>query len=614
MMGGDSKNLILAVVLSLGVLLVYQYLVVSPQLETERARQAQIEAQTAQNGGAMTPQTTANGSSTNDGVLGSTPTAAPVNVGDQGVLGGEINAEANRIEVLAREPRIELDNSLVGGSISLATGRIDDLRLKTYHEKAEPGSPEIVLLSPSSSADPYFAEFGWRNVKGANHALPRKQEWKIQSGSKLSPGNPVTVAWDNGAGLKFTRRYEIDDKYMFTVTDMVKNATGTQINLSPYALVGRIGEPETTGFYILHEGLIGVLGEELDEYTYGEIEDDLTFQETSNTGGWVGITDKYWMTALIPDQTKPFTGAFRFGAPTGRKVYNAAAEAPPVGIAAGATYSQTTHFFAGAKVVDIINGYQEQLSISKFDLAVDWGWLYLLTKPMFIVLSWFFKLLGNFGLAILGLTVVIKAILFPLANHSYKAMSRMKKLTPEMTKLRERHGDDKPALQKAMMELYKTEKVNPLAGCLPIFVQIPVFFSLYKVLFVTIEMRHAPFYGWITDLSAPDPTTIFNLFGLLPYDLPVWMPVLGIWPVLMGVTMFLQQKLNPPPADPMQQKIFAFLPFVFTFILAPFAAGLVIYWTWNNFLSILQQATIMKRMGVPVEFYVGKKAKAAPKT
>jgi YidC/Oxa1 family membrane protein insertase len=388
----------------------------------------------------------------------------------------------------------------------------------------------------------------------------------------------------------------LDENYLFTVTQQVENRSGTALTLHPYGLIARVGLPETTGFYILHEGPLGVFGGTLAEHDYEDLMDK--GEEVTSTGGWIGITDKYWLTALAPDANAPFTGNFRYiNQGNGRFQVDYLREA--MTIADGASAEVTDRLFAGAKEVKLLENYRDNLNIEKLDLAIDFGWLHWLTKPLFKVLAFFNAGIGNMGLSILALTVCVKAIFFPLANKSYKSMSRMKALQPEIEKLRERYGDDRAKLNQEMMGLYKTQKVNPAAGCLPIVVQIPVFFALYKVLYVSIEMRHAPFFGWITDLSAPDPTTLFNLFGLLPYTPPDFL-MIGVWPLAMGISMFLQQKLNPQPADPIQAKIFLFMPLFFTFLLAPFAAGLVVYWTWNNLLSMTQQFVIMKRMGVPI--------------
>ncbi len=422
--------------------------------------------------------------------------------------------------------------------------------------------------------------------------------WTAQGQGTLTPSSPITLTYDNGKGLSFTRTISIDDKYMFTIDDKVTNTGAEAVTLYPYGLVSRHEMPQVRGFYILHEGLIGVVDDGLEEISYKKAVDNpaATF---NSENGWLGITDKYWATVVIPEQGKTSrrssTAPPRASARASRPIISwTRSRSPP-----GGTEQVTGHVFAGAKEVNVINGYATTYAIPKFDLLIDWGWFYFLTKPMFFALDYFYKLVGNFGVAILIVTLCIKIVLFPLANKSYVSMSKMKLLAPEMQRIKERFGDDRARQQQAMMELYKKEKVNPASGCLPILVQIPVFFSLYKVLFVTIEMRHAPFFGWIQDLSAPDPTSVFNLFGLLPFDPPAFL-MIGAWPIIMGITMWVQMKLNPAPPDPIQQKIFTWMPVFFTYLLASFPAGLVIYWAWNNTLSVIQQSVIMTRQGVKI--------------
>ena len=409
----------------------------------------------------------------------------------------------------------------------------------------------------------------------------------------------MTLTHDNGKGLKFTRTITIDDKYMFTIDDQVTNTGAEAVTLYPYARVSRHETPPIQGFYILHEGLIGVVdGGGLQEITYQSALDNPAASFKSQNG-WLGITDKYWATAIVPEQGKTFDATFLGKQSDGRDFFQTDYLMGPLSIAPGGTGQAQGRVFAGAKEVNVVDGYAETYGIPRFDRLIDWGWFYFLTKPLFYALDYFYKLVGNFGIAILIVTVIIKLILFPLANKSYVAMSRMKKLAPEMQRIKERYGDDRMRQQQAMMELYKKEKVNPASGCLPILVQIPIFFALYKVLFITIEMRHAPFFGWIKDLSAPDPTSIFNLFGLIPWEPPAFL-LIGIWPIIMGITMWVQMKLNPAPPDPVQAKLFAWMPVFFTFLLASFPAGLVIYWAWNNLLSVIQQAVIMARQGVDI--------------
>ncbi|TXM96050.1 membrane protein insertase YidC, partial [Methylobacterium sp. WL122] len=514
-----------------------------------------------------------------------------------------------RTEALARSPRIKIETPALAGSVALKGGRIDDISLKNYHETVDDKSPEIVLLSPAGTEAPYYAEFGW---VGANAGpLPTNDTVWTADGQTLGVNMPVTLSWDNGAGLVFKRILAVDDKYMFTVRDEVENKGANAVTLFPYSLVSRWGKPHTQGYYVLHEGMIGVLGGDgLQEYTYDHLAKEPAYGGANTkgkawanvTGGFVGITDKYWAAAAIPDQGAAYTGAFTERTDGATKIYQASVRGDGRSVEPGATASTTQRLFAGAKEVNTINGYEKNLGIKQFDLMIDWGWFHFITKPMFRALDFFFHLLGNFGVAILIVTFCLKLLFLPIANRSYVSMAKMKAVQPEMTSIRERYKDDKMKQQQAMMELYKKEKINPVAGCWPVLVQIPVFFALYKVLFITIEMRHAPFFGWIQDLAAPDPTSIVNLFGLLPFAAPDFVH-LGIWPIIMGVTMFVQMKMNPAPPDPVQAQIFTFMPIVFTFMLGSFPAGLVIYWAWNNTLSVTQQYVIMRRNGVKVELW-----------
>ncbi|HEV2335318.1 MAG TPA: membrane protein insertase YidC, partial [Stellaceae bacterium] len=468
-----------------------------------------------------------------------------------------------------------------------------DLTLATYHDTVDPKSPEVVLLWPTGTEEPYFAQFGW--VAGAaGIKVPGPQTHWTAAGGPLTPTSPVTLTWDNGAGLIFARTITIDENYMFTVKDAVRNTGSTPVSLSPYSLISRTGTPHVLGYYILFEGLIGELGGSLRELKYTSLAPGAPVDYDS-TGGWLGFTDKYWETALIPDQHEAIKARFTHVVEGGSDRYQTDFTGSVITIPADGTAATSTRLFAGAKEVNLLNGYSAA-GIPLFEYSIDFGWFWFLTKPIFQVLQFFYGLLGNFGLAILLLTLIIKLMFFPLANKSYSAMSKMKLLQPEMQKIRERFPDDKPRQQQEIMAMYKKVGANPLAGCLPIVIQIPVFFSLYKVLFVTIEMRHAPFFGWIHDLSAPDPTSFANLFGLIPFTPPHAL-MIGAWPLMMGVTMFLQQKLNPQPVDPVQARMFMLLPVVFTYMLSAFPAGLVIYWAWNNLLSIAQQWTIMHRAG-----------------
>jgi YidC/Oxa1 family membrane protein insertase len=474
-----------------------------------------------------------------------------------------------------------------------------------------------VLFSPSGAPDAFYAEFGWVPAAGVNVAMPGPETvWKQQGTGALGVGRPVTLTYDTGQGLVFTRTIAVDEHYLFTVKDEVANNSGSPVTLFPYALISRHGTPQVQGYYILHEGLIGVMGDQgLQEMTYKKIEDAKS-QTWDVTNAWFGITDKYWAATLLPDTDAKVRARFSAGEAGGLKTYQTDYLLQPQTIAAGATGSANARLFAGAKEVSVVGidfpfgpgGYNQALHLNHFDLLIDWGWFYFITKPMFLALDFFFHLVGNFGIAILIVTVLVKILFFPLANKSYASMAKMKAVQPQMAMIKERYADDRVKQQQAMMELYKKEQINPVAGCLPIAIQIPVFFSLYKVLFVTIEMRHAPFYGWIHDLSAGDPTNIFNLFGLLPFD-PSGLPLLGgylalgAWPAIMGVTMWVQMKLNPAPPDPTQQIIFSWMPLIFTFMLAKVPAGLVIYWAWNNTLSVIQQSVIMHRNGAKIELW-----------
>jgi YidC/Oxa1 family membrane protein insertase len=502
---------------------------------------------------------------------------------------------------LAEGPRVKIDSPFVTGSIALTGGRLDDLVLARYRETAKPDSKNIVLLSPEGVADAYYADFGWLAAEGASVPLPDPQSVWTADTDTLAPGRPVTLTWDNGAGLRFSRSFAIEDTYLFTVTQRVENTGGTATTLHPYGLISRTGTPKTLGYYILHEGLLGVLDGTLREVKYGDVKEAEGGREAfSGTGGWLGMTDKYWLVALVPDQKEAIEAEFTHALRQDIDLYHADYSGAALDLPPGGAVESTARLFAGAKEVRLLDRYRDQLGIALFDRGVDFGWFYFLTKPIFYSLDYLNRAIGNFGIAILLLTVGIRILLYPLANKSFRAMNRMKLLAPEMAKLRERFKDDRVRLQQETMALYKREKVNPAAGCLPVLVQIPVFFCLYKVLFTTIEMRHAPFFGWIRDLSGLDPTSILNLFGLAPWAVPDLGPAqflnIGVWPIIMGLTMFVQQKLNPPPPDPVQARIFGMLPIVFTFMLAKFPAGLVIYWAWNNTLSIAQQRYIMWRM------------------
>ena len=487
-----------------------------------------------------------------------------------------------------------------------------------------------MLYSPSNTAAPYYAEFGWVPASGSTARIPDQTTvWQQEGSGALSPSNPVTLKYDNGEGLTFRRTIAIDDRYLFTIRDDVTNVGTAPVTLYPFALISRHGTPQVSGYYILHEGLIGYLGEQgLQEYGYKKIEERLNRSvHLTSPIAWLGMTDKYWASALLPDTTAKLQARFSSNLVGTNARYQTDYLQDPQTIAIGGSASANARLFAGAKEASVVGinfplfgegGYNKQLGLNHFDLLIDWGWFYFITKPMFLALDKFYRVFGNFGVAILLVTVLVKLLFFPLANKSYASMAKMKSVQPQLAALKERYPDDRQKQQQEMMEIYKKEKINPIAGCLPVALQIPVFFSLYKVLFVTIEMRHAPFYGWIKDLSAPDPTNLFNLFGLLHFD-PTTLPVfghylaLGVWPIIMGITMWFQMKLNPTPPDPTQQMIFAWMPLIFTFMLAGFPAGLVIYWAWNNLLSVLQQSFIMRKNGVKVELFDNIKATFASK-
>jgi YidC/Oxa1 family membrane protein insertase len=586
----DQKNTILAVVLSALVLLTWQYFVAGPQMERQRQetalRQAQQQTQVQPAPGA-TPAPT--------------PGASP------GLPAPTLPGQLSRDEALHASQRVAIATPTLKGSIALKGARIDDLALVKYRETVDPDSPPIDLLSPAGSPNPFFAEFGW--IDSTRTLVGPDTMWRQENTGPLRADHPVTLVYTDGpTGLEFRRTISVDDKYLFHITDQVVNHSSNPTTIYPYGRISRYGTPPTLGYSALHEGLIGVLGNDgLQEVTYKAIEDKKTMS-FNVSDAWLGITDKYWAATLIPEKTAAINAEFSFSTVGGVKTYQTDYHAGGETIAPGETGGTATRLFAGAKEVALLDAYQQNENINRFDRLIDWGWFYFITKPMFKFIDLIYQHVGNFGVAILIVTVCIKALFFPLANKSYASMAKMKSVQPQMQALRERYPDDKAKQQQELMELYKREKINPLAGCLPIVVQIPVFFSLYKVLIVTIEMRHAPFFGWIRDLSAPDPTTVFNLFGLLPFD-PSQVPaighflMLGAWPLVMGVTMWMQMKLNPPPPDPAQKIVFDWMPVIFTFMLANFSAGLVIYWAWNNTLSVIQQSIIMRRHGAKIELW-----------
>ena len=568
-MNPETRNLVAAISLSMTVLIGYQLFFVD--VKKDQYKQEMITENVGDSSNIPIP------SNDNSGIL---------------------NTENTKSVAIKTVPRVSLMSKEISGSISLRGARIDDVTLTQYRETLDPESTLINLLLKSNERNPYFIEFGWSSPDGVK--IPNgKTLWK-SSKQILSPDTNVTLSWDNGEGVIFYQDISIDDTFMFTVNQRVKNNSKNLITLYPYGLIRRTGEPETTRFFVLHEGPLGVFDGTLSEKSYEDLEDSgkkgINIKPLE-AGGWIGLTDKYWLTALLPDQKEIFNFTYRHLNSSGGQ-YQTDFLGKAIEIQSNSQGEFLSRAFAGAKRLTLFDDYEERFNIKHFDLAIDFGWFYFLTKPFFYALSWANDYLGNFGLAILAITVLVKLVFFPLANKSYKSMAKMRNLAPEIKKLRERVGDDRQKLNQEMMNLYKKEKVNPAAGCLPILVQIPVFFALYKVLFVSIEMRQTPFFGWIKDLSVADPTSILNLFGLLPYStsmLPDFLN-LGVWPLLMGVTMFLQQRLNPTPPDPIQAKIFAWMPVAFTFLLATFPAGLVIYWTWNNLLSICQQWLIMNGM------------------
>ena len=569
MIDHNNKNFILAIVLSMAIIFGWQYFYAVPIAE-----RAQQEAATSQ----TTPTTTAQ-------VPGS---AQPLAV--------------TRDQALANSPRLKIETPELQGSINLAGAQIDDLHLTQYRETIDPKSPTIVLLSPAGSPNAFFAEQGFVGATGTTAKLPdSKTLWQAPADAVLGVGKPVTLTWDNGAGLIFTRQISVDDHYVFSVTQGVQNNSAAPVALIPYARIQRQDTPVIAGWFVFFEGMLGVLEDRLQEIDYSDVLGAKEPTRIDSQGGWLGFTDKYWAATMIPDQTKPFTSSFLHQVQNGRDVYQTDYLArDAIIIQPGGNGLYQDRLFAGAKVVETVQAIGEKYKIAKFDLIIDWGWFEFLTKPMFYLLEFIKGIVGNFGIAILVATVLVKLAVFPLANKSYASMSKMKKLQPEMVKLKELYPDDKMKQQQGMRELYKREKVSPISGCLPVVVQIPVFFSLYKVILTSIELRHAPFYGWVHDLSAADPTNLFNLFGLIPWTPPLFL-ALGIWPILMGITMWVQMRLNPTPPDPIQASLFNWMPVMFTFMLGSFPAGLVIYWAWSNLLSILQQSVIMKRHGVDID-------------
>jgi YidC/Oxa1 family membrane protein insertase len=600
-----NRNFFITIALSIVILTLWQVFYMNPKIEAQR-EQAQIEAtrqgQTRVDGQPSTPAGSATDGSATNNLPSSTPATPGANIPGQSQDAAQAGS-LTRGAALGQTSRLKIDTPSLGGSISLTGARLDDLLLKHYHETVSDSSPNIELLSPAQMADGQFAEIGFTGNDATGTVPGPATVWNVEGNNTLTPTTPVTLSFTNEKGLTFKRTISVDDSYMFTVKDTVTNGTSVPVSLASYGRVTRFSKPLHPSTYVLHEGPIGVIGDDgLVEYKFAAIEKEKEVSPPkATTGGWIGITDKYWAATLVPSPTKPFQARMSYFE-DGRPRYQSDYLSDPTTIEPGQSATIENLVFAGAKEVSRINAYEKDRGIRQFDLLIDWGWFYFITKPMFYLIDTLYKAIGNFGVAILLVTVLLKALFFPLANKSYASMARMKLVQPKMTEIREKYADDKVKQQQAMMELYKTEKINPIAGCWPVVIQIPVFFALYKVLYVTIEMRHAPFFGWIQDLAAPDPTSLFNLFGLLPWAVPAYL-MIGVWPLIMGITMFLQMRMNPTPPDPTQQMIFNWMPLIFTFMLSSFPAGLVIYWAWNNTLSIIQQGIIMKRQGVKVELW-----------
>ena len=558
----DLRNVVFAIALSFAVLFGWSVIFETPQIE-EQKRLEQTQ-----------------GSEKTDNKNTDAP-SPNVNIEKEKVL------NISRDDAIKSVKRVNFENENVKGSISLKGFLIDDILFKKYNTEVN-SDEKVKYLNPSETNDGYFVETGWAASNITNTSLPTKNSiWKVVGNNKLSVGNPVTAEWNNKSGLTFRKRIELDEKFLFKVTQEVQNNSSQRVELYPYAQITRNQDPDVVDFYILHEGFIGVFDEDLQEEGYDDVKEKK--KEYSAGEGWLGITDKYWLTALVPEKNQPFKGEFIYK--NGFKA-NYIQNKPVVVQPSGSGISESKVFIA-AKEVKVIDGYAETEEINKFDLTIDWGWFYFFTKPLFFIMNYLFELTKNFGIAIVLVTAAVRLLFFPLANYSFRSMAKMKILQPELLRLKELHKEDKVKLQQEMMALYKREKVNPLSGCLPILIQIPFFFAIYKMLFISLEMRHQPFFGWIKDLSAQDPTSIFNFFGLIPWDPPSFL-IIGAWPIMMGATMYLQQKLNPTPPDPIQAKIFMFFPLFLTIILAPFPSGLVVYWTINNILTIAQQWVIYR--------------------
>ena len=571
----ETRNLILAIVLSVGVLLLWTVFIEAPRQQIDQS----VDLSQQDPIGEVTELETEGLNQIEE---------------DLGIKKQSFETLENSLQ---NSTRINIDTQSLEGSINLKGLKIDDIILKKYQETLDENSSNIRVLSPLSTENGYEVSFGWLKDKNANFETPTSEsEWKLISTSNtLRENNELEFEWSNNTGQIYRTSISLDENYLFSINQKVINNSNQEIIVNNASKINRQTAPALSGMFILHEGLLGVLEEKLELIDYDDLKDEGEIETLNfeSENGWVGITDKYWLAALIPDQAKPFKAIYTYD--NGYIAYYRSLNAQSV--QPNGEFEVSSKIFIGAKEAKLIDKYQEDFNIYNFDLAIDWGWFYFLTKPLFYIIYFFSGISGNFGLAIIILTVITRIIFFPLANWSFVSMAKMKMLQPEMTRIKELYKEDRPQQQKALMDLYKKEKVNPISGCLPILIQIPFFFAIYKMLFVSIEMRHAPFYGWIQDLAAKDPTTIFNLFGLIPWDPPSFM-IIGVWPVLMGVTMYLQQKLNPAPPDPIQAKIFMFFPLFITILLAQFAAGLVIYWTTNNILSIIQQWVITRRTTV----------------
>ena len=562
----DNKNVFVAIALSMSVLLFWGAFFETPKKENQNLNNNQTQQKTENS---------------------ITPNKSPAPSVNQ----ISIEEKLSREDSINKSNRIKIENENIIGSISLEGGLIDDISFKN-HKKEVNGKKNIEFLNPSQSENGFYVESGWASI-GDNIKVPTKNsKWEVEKNKTLTDKSPITIKWDNNEGIIFKKKIELDEKYLFKISQEIQNKSSKSLELYPYAQITRNKIPDDIqNFYISHEGFIGVFNDELKEDDYDDVEDNKIVREANE--GWLGITDKYWMTVIVPEKGKNFKSTFQ---------YNDAFKAnyiinDPIKINASANGSSNFRLFVAAKEVNTIDAYAETQNINKLDLVIDWGWFYFFTKPLFFVIDYLFKFSGNFGIAIVLITLAIRALFFPLANFSFRSMAKMKAVTPEMTRLKELHKDDKVKLQQEMMALYRKEKINPAAGCLPVLIQIPFFFAIYKMLFISLEMRHQPFFGWIKDLSAADPTSIFNLFGLIPWSPPSFM-IIGIWPILMGASMWVQQKLNPAPTDPIQAKIFAFFPLFLTIILASFPSGLVVYWTVNNILTIAQQWVINKNTTV----------------